>query len=159
MRKILEILLAVVLLPLLIPLGVFVLTTYLIHGAALYVIVWLCWCTNGKHVLLVYSDSPVWHDYIKQNIIPRLPQSTIILNWSHRGTWRWYSLAVMVVQFFGGTREFNPMVIAFRPFRRAKTFRLWRAFKDYKHGKKATLESLERDMFAYLSHPATGTTT
>ncbi len=159
MRKILEILLVVLFLPLLIPLALFALAMYLIHGAALYAIVWLCWCTRGKHVLLVYSDSPIWHDYIEENIIPRLPRSTIILNWSQRRTWRWYSLAVMVVRFFGGTREFNPLVVAFRPFRRARTFRFWQAFRDYKHGNKRTLDSVERDMFAYLAPTGVGTAT
>ena len=132
---------------------------YLIHGAVLYCFVWLCWCTRGKHVLLVYSDSPVWHAYIEENIIPRLPSSTITLNWSQRRTWRWYSLSVMVFRFVGGTREFNPMIIAFRPFRRAKTFRFWQAFKDYKHGNKATLQSLERDMFTYLTRTGISTAT
>lgn len=159
MRKILEILVVVLLLPLLIPLALFALATYLVHGAALYTIVWLCWSTRGKNVLLVYSDSPIWHDYIEENIIPRLPRSTTILNWSQRRTWRWYSLAVMIVRFFAGTREFNPMVVAFRPFRRARTFRFWQAFKDYKHGNKRTLDSVERDMFAYLAQTGVGTAT
>ena len=159
MRKILEILLVVLFLPLLIPLALIALALYLIHGAALYAIVWLCWCTRGKHVLLVYSDSPIWHDYIEENIIPRLPRSTIILNWSQRRTWRWYSLPVTVVRFFGGTREFNPLVVAFRPCRRARTFRFWQAFRDYKHGNKRTLDAVERDMFAYLAPTSVGTTT
>jgi hypothetical protein len=63
----------------------------------------------------------------------------------------------MVVGFFGGTREFNPMVVAFRPFRRARTFRFWQAFRDYKHGNKRTLDSVERDMFAYLAQTEGGT--
>ncbi len=159
MRKILEILIVVLLLPLLIPVALFALTTHLAHGAALNVLVWLCWCARGKYVLLVYSDSPIWHDYVEENIIPRLPRGTIILNWSQRRRWRWYWLAVMVARYFGGTRAFNPMVVAFRPFRRAKTFRFWQAFKDYKHGDKRKLDSLERDMFAYLAQTEIGAAT
>ncbi len=159
MRKILEILIVVLLLPLLIPLVLFALTTYVVHGTALYALVWLCWCARGKYVLLVYSDSPIWHDYVEENIIPRLPCSTIILNWSQRRTWRWYSLAVMVVRYFGGTREFNPMVLVFRPFRWARTFRFWQAFKDHEHGNERTLDSVERDMFAYLTQTGIRTTT
>jgi len=150
MRKILEILTVILLLPLLISLAFLALATWLAHGVVLNVLVWLCWCTRGTKLLLVYSDSPVWHDYIEENLIPRLPDSTIVLNWSQRRSWRWYSLPVMVLRYFGGTREFNPMVIAFRPFRWATTFRCWQAFKDYKHGNKQTLDSMERDMFAYL---------
>ncbi len=148
MRKILEIFLVISLLPLLVPLVLFHVATRLLHGVALNVLVWVCWCTRGTHFLLVYSDSPVWHDYMEENIIPRLPNSTIILNWSQHRTWRWYSLPVMVVRYFGGTREFNPMVVAFLPFRWAKTFRFWQAFKDYKHDNRRTLEC---DMFAYLA--------
>jgi hypothetical protein len=158
-RATLKFLLVLILIPLLIPLAVVALATHLIHGAVLYALVWLCWCTRGKHILLVYSDSPVWRDYVEDNIIPRLPPSTIVLNWSRRCTWRWYSLPVMVFRFFGGTREFNPMVVVLRPFRRARRFRFWQAFKDYKHGNKTTLQSLERDMFACLSHSKTGRAT
>ncbi len=159
MRRILGILTLILLLPLLIPLVLFALATWLVHGAALNVLVWLCWCTRGTHLLLVYSDSPVWHDYIEENVIPRLPNSAIILNWSQRRTWRWYSLRVMVVRYFGGTREFNPMVIAFRPFRWAKTFRFWQPFKDYKHGKPQALEDEERKMFTFLADNGIGTAT
>ena len=159
MRKIFEILLVLLLLPLLIPIIVLAVATWLLHGAALYSLVWICWCTRGTRLLLVYSDSPIWHDYIEANIIPRLPRSTIVLNWSQRRAWYWYSLPVMVVGYFGGTREFNPMVVAFRPFRWARVFRFWRAFQDYKHGDEHTLKTLEREMFAYLAQAGIGTTT
>jgi len=158
MRRFLEILIVILLLPLLIPIAFLALTTWLVHGVLLNVLVWICWCTRGTNLLLVYSDSPVWHDYIEENLIPRLPESTIVLNWSQRRTWRWYSLPVMVLRYFGGTREFNPMIVAFRPFRWATTFRFFQAFKDYKHGKQQTLVSMERDLFAYLARTGIVTT-
>ncbi len=159
MRTILKTLVVLVLLPLVIPLAIFVVAIYLVHGAALNAIVWLLWCTRGKHVLLVYSDSPIWHDYIEENIIPHLPRSAIVLNWSERRMWRWHSLAVMVARYFGGSREFNPIVVVFRPFRWAKTFRFWQAFKDYKHGNNQTLDSFQRDLFAYIARTEVGTAT
>ena len=159
MRTILKTLVVLVLLPLVIPLAIFVVAIYLVHGAALNAIVWLLWCTRGKHVLLVYSDSPIWHDYIEENIIPHLPRSGIVLNWSERLMRRWHSLAVMVARYFGGSREFNPIVVVFRPFRWAKTFRFWQAFKDYKHGNNQTLDSVQRDLFAYIARTEVGTAT
>ena len=153
MRKLLATLLVIILLPILIPLAILAFATWLFHGALLHVLVWTCWCTRGTNLLLVYSNSPIWHDYIEQNIIPQLPSSTIVLNWSERRTWQWYSLPVMVMRFFGGSREFNPMVVAFRPCRLAKTFRFWQAFKDYKHGNKEPLATLENAMFNYACKP------
>jgi hypothetical protein len=159
MPKLLQILVAIPLIIILIPLALLVVATWLLHGLALNVLVWLCWCSRGKHLLLVYSDSPHWHDYIEDNIIPRLPNSTVVLNWSQRRTWHWYSLPVMAFRHFGGTREFNPMVVAFRPFRRTKTFRFWQPFKDYKHGKPQALEELERTMLTFLADNELGTAT
>jgi hypothetical protein len=46
-----------------------------------------------------------------------------MLNWSERSTWRKWPLTQQVFYCFGGRRKFNPMVIMFRPFRRAKLFR------------------------------------
>ena len=158
MPKPLQILIAIPVIVILIPIVLIVVLTWLLHGLALNALIWLCWCTRGRHVLLVYSESPIWHDYIEKNMIPRLPNSTVVLNWSQRRTWRWYSLPVMVFRYFGGTREFNPMVIAFRPLRWTKTFRFWRAFKDYKHGKVAALEE-EHAMFAFLADNGIGTAT
>lgn len=154
MRKILVILLAVLLLPL-IPLIIFLLLALLLYRCGLILIVWTCWCTRGKHVLLVYSNSPIWHDYIEDKFIPRLPDRSVILNWSERRTWKWYSLPVVLAWHFGGDYEFNPMVIVFQPFRWTKTFRFWPAFQDHKHGNGQTLESLEKDMFACVARSHT----
>jgi hypothetical protein len=39
-----------------------------------------------------------------------------------------------VLRHFGGAREFNPIVVFFRPPRVATVFRFWAAFKDWKGG-------------------------
>ena len=148
--NILQLLLAVVLLPLLLPLVILLLFAYLFYGITLQLVIWVCWCARGVNVLLVYSDSPVWHDYIEKQILPRLPGSTVVLNWSQRRQWRRFSLPVMTFRFFSGAREFNPLVVVFRPFRWARTFRLWKAFKDYKHGNPDPLKVIERQLFEYL---------
>ncbi|MCA9215078.1 MAG: hypothetical protein KDB27_18545 [Planctomycetales bacterium] len=143
--------LAVVLVLLLLPLVPLLVTTYFACGFVLQLVVWICWCTRGVNVLLVYSDSPNWHEYIERNIIPRLPASSVTINWSNRRNWKWFSLPVLVLRFFGGSREFNPLIVVFRPFRWAKTYRFWKPFKDYKHGKAERLHALETELFRELS--------
>ena len=143
--------LVVALVLVLLPLIPLLLATYLLYGIVLQLVIWLCWCTRGVNVLLVYSDSPNWHDYIETHIMPRLPPSAVVLNWSDRRNWKMLSLPVMAFRFFGGSREFNPLVVVFQPFRWAKAYRFWNPFKDYKHGKTATLEELENKLFQHLS--------
>lgn len=79
-------------------------------GALLYLAVWLVWCVRGRYVLLVYSDSPIWRDYFKNEIIPVLDKRAVTLNWSQRKRWR-LSLAVLAFRRFGGRREFNPLAV------------------------------------------------
>ena len=142
---------------LLLPLVPLLVTTYFAYGIVLQQVIWICWCTRGVNVLLVYSDSPNWHEYIETNIIPRLPSSTVTLNWSDRRNWKRLSLPVMAVQFFGGSREFNPVVVVFRPFHWAKTYRFWKPFKDYKHGKTEPLHTLETQLLKDLTRAGIGT--
>ncbi len=144
---------AIVLLPL-VPL---LIATYLAYASVLQMVIWICWCTRGVNVLLVYSDSPIWHEYIETNIIPRLPESAIVINWSGRRNWKRLSLPVIAARFFGGSREFNPMVVVFRPLHWAKTYRFWKPFKDYQHGKTEPLHALETELFNDLSRAGIGT--
>ena len=148
---------AVVVVLLLIPLVPLLLATYFTYAIVLQMVIWTCWSTRGVNVLLVYSDSPNWHDYIETNIIPRLPSSTVAINWSERRNWKRFSLPVMAARFFGGSREFNPMVVVFRPFHWAKTYRFWKPFKDYKHGKMEPLHAMEAELFNDLSRAGIGT--
>ena len=55
-----------------------------------------------------------------------------------------------VFRHFGGHREFNPLVVLFRPFRLAKVFRFWLAFKDWKHGYREPVERLRQDLLVAL---------
>ncbi len=136
---------------LLLPLVPLLLATYFAYAIVLQMVIWVCWSSRGVNVLLVYSDSPNWHGYIETNIIPRLPSSTVAINWSNRRNWNRFSLPVMAARFFGGSREFNPMIVVFRPFHWAKTYRFWQPFKDYKHGKTEPLHALETRLFSDLS--------
>jgi hypothetical protein len=144
-------LLAIPLITVLIPLALIAIGIWVLYAAVLHLLVWLCWCTRGTHVLLVTSDSPVWHDHIETDLRPRLPESTVTLNWSQRRVWRWYSLPVRVFHFFGGSREFCPMVVVFRPLRLATTFRFWKPFRDFKQGDQRALEEVERELLLFLA--------
>jgi hypothetical protein len=62
----------ILLLPIILPLGLFVLTLYWGHRLFLYLRVWCLWLPKGKDALVVYSDSPVWRDYMMQEVIPLL---------------------------------------------------------------------------------------
>jgi hypothetical protein len=109
----------------------------------LHVMTLVMWSPRGRNVLFVYSDSPVWKGYVEDNILPRLPKSAVILNWSQRNRWPTLSLAVCLFRFYGGSREYNPLALVIRPLRGPRVFRFWRAFRDFKHGRVETLNRLE----------------
>jgi hypothetical protein len=44
------------------------------------------------------------------------------------------------------------MVIMFRPLRRAKLFRFWSAFQDWKHGYQERVERLRNELRISLLH-------
>lgn len=145
-RRIAVTALIVILLPIIIPLAAVVLVLYWVHRVALYGLIWLLWLPKGKDVLLVHSDSPIWHDYMRTQVIPLVQNRAVILNWSERQKWSKWSFSVHVFRSFGGTNEFNPMVALFRPFRRARLFRFWSAFKDWKRGDTEPVTRLREEL-------------
>lgn len=142
--------LVVVLLPLVLPLALISLTLYSAHRIALYVLVWALWLPRGKDILVVYSDSPIWHEYMATQVLPLVQQRAIVLNWSERNRWPRFSFRAHVFHSFGGSRECNPLVVLFRPFHRARTFRFWLPFEDWKRGYKEPVERLRQDLFSAL---------
>ena len=58
--------------PLLLALVVVAIPLYLAASLCLHIAIWIWWCVRGCDILFVYSDSPVWHDYIEQRIYPTL---------------------------------------------------------------------------------------
>jgi hypothetical protein len=97
----------------------------------------------------VYSNSPTWKDYVEREILPRIQDHAVILNWSERRIWK-NSLAVLAFRYFGGFRNFNPMGMIFRPFRFVKTYRFFEAFQEFKHGEPQKVEEIKRDLVASL---------
>jgi hypothetical protein len=98
----------------------------------------------------VCSDSPNWKEHIEQQILPRLPQNAVVLNWSRRTQWPRFSLGVRLFRAFAGNREFNPIALVFGRFRLVERFRFWQPFRDAKHGKDESLRVLEAALFERL---------
>lgn len=136
--------------PVVIPIVLLAFLPYLVLRLGVHFLILLTWLPKGKDTLLAYSQSPIWHDYMTTQILPLVKDRAIVLDWSERKKWRWYSLPVLAFRSLGGYRNFNPLVIHFRPFRRAKIFRFWSAFKDWKHGKTDAVEQLRRDLVFVL---------
>src|SRR5438477_12417869 len=62
----------------------------------------------GRFVLLIYSDSPNWKDYIDENILPQIEPHVVILNWSKRREWpKTNPIESRVFRRWAGETEFN----------------------------------------------------
>jgi hypothetical protein len=105
---------------------------------------------RGKDILFVYSDSPIWHDYMATQVLPLVQERSVVLNWSERKKWSRWSLGVALFHHFGGASDFNPLVVFFQPLRLARVFRFWSAFGDWKRGCKKPVERLRQQLFASL---------
>jgi hypothetical protein len=131
---------------LLLPIFLLAAAFYWMYRITLYLLIWLLWLRNGKDVLFVYSDSPIWREYMTTQILPLVQERAVVLNWSERNTWPKWSLAVRVFRMFSSGRDFNPAVLLFRPFRGAKSFRFFSAFKEWKHGRTEQVEQLRSEL-------------
>jgi hypothetical protein len=97
----------------------------------LYALVWFWWIGWARQrVLFVYSDSPHWKEHVEANILPRLPASTVVLNWSHRARWSTFSLSVVLFRCFAGEQEFNPIGLVFKRGDVVERYRFWQPFRD-----------------------------
>lgn len=127
-----------------------VLVAYALTVCFLHLALWITWVPRGKRVLFVYSNSPVWQPYVEENILPRLPKGSVVLNWSERRNWNRWALSSLTFRTFGGRKNFNPLAVVVRPLRGVRVFRFWQAFREYKHGRDASLKRLEHDLFSLL---------
>lgn len=138
--------------PAILLLVVSVLALFVLTSICLHILIWIFWCLRGRDILFVYSDSPIWHDYIEQRLLPPIRHRAIVLNWSKRKRWR-ISLARAAFHHFGGYREFNPLAVVFRPLRGTRKFRFWQPFRDFKHGRPEALRKMEKDLFDLIRVP------
>jgi hypothetical protein len=148
----------VILSPILVPL-IFLLFLVLVILAGLaislvYLSIWILWLTRGKDILFVYSDSPIWRDYMLTEMLPLISSRAIVLNWSERRAWKRWSLSVLAFRLFGGHKAFNPLIVLFRPFRRARKYRFWPAFREWKQGNRQAVERLKVEVAQALGLPS-----
>ena len=150
--------LLIALAPILVPLIIFWLLAFAVLVPVLYLLlyftIWLCWVTRGRDILFVYSDSPVWRDYMLSEMLPLVENRAVVLNWSERSRWKWWSLPVLAFRFFCGRKAFNPLIVVFRPFRLAQKFRFWPAFREWKQGNRSAVEALKSDILRTLALPS-----
>jgi hypothetical protein len=142
--------LLVVLFPLLAIAGMLALLLFAAYELLLFALIRIFWLARGTDVLLVYSDSPIWLEYMNSRILPLVKDRAKVLNWSKRKQWPRWSLPVRVFRAYSGSRDFNPMLILFRPFRKAVFFRFLSAFEEFKHGKPERLEQMRDDLIVEL---------
>jgi hypothetical protein len=120
---------------------------------AVLMLIWSTWLPNGIDTLVVYSNSPHWQEYFESTVIPTIGSRAKILNWSQRQEWSRWSLSRLAFHAFTGTRDFNPMILVFRPLRLPQKFPFYRAFRDFKHHNYATLGQLIAELSDALSQP------
>jgi len=149
-QRLKNVLLVILFLPAVLPLAAVAIVLFILYKATLYLLVWTLWLPRGKDILFVYSDSPIWREYMATEILPVVQERAVVFNWSEREKWRRWSLRVAVFRHFGGGRDFNPLVVLFRPVRLARVFRFWSAFKDWKRGYTEPLERLRRELLSAL---------
>jgi hypothetical protein len=131
------------------PVVVVALLFWLISASLLLLVVWLAWCPRRRYAIVVYSNSPVWQEYFGRQVLPRLGERAVVLNWSERKRWT-LSLPVILFRVFGGGRQFNPIAIVFEPLRWPRTFRFYKAFGSFKHGRPEDVEKLRVEFFSVL---------
>jgi hypothetical protein len=110
------------------------------------------WQSQGRDLLLVYSNSPNWKRYVEETWLPRWGNRAVVLNWSERQNWhRERRPEVALFRAFAGDREFNPLgIVVPQKGRAARVVRFWRAFREYKHGKDRLLRVAEAELEACL---------
>jgi hypothetical protein len=133
---------------LLFPLGVAFLVGWLVASMALHLALLVAWLPRGRRVLFVYSDSPKWKPYLDEHVVPRLPKTAVVLNWSERARWSPFELGVWLFQMWSGSREYNPIAIVVRPISSPKVFRFFDAFEALKRGQPEPLREVEAAFFA-----------
>ena len=104
------------LLPLVLPFILLWFSIRIVYASLVNVAIWSWWCTRGRDVLFLYSDSIVSRDYVEEQILPKLTGRVVALNWSQRQKWG-ISLARFAGYFFCNSRKDCPMAVVFRPFR------------------------------------------
>jgi hypothetical protein len=103
---------------------------------------------TGKDVVVVYTDSPHWKEYIETRWLPRFGERTIALNRSK--PWREDQAEARLWRAVAGSAEHTPVVIVVPPHGKVQIVRFWLAFRDFKHGKDKRLRDAEARLASIL---------
>lgn len=124
---------------------------WFVWGSVLRLWFWYAHRRHGRFILFIYSESPNWQTYIEQNLLPRLGDHALVLNWSRRKQWNresWW--AARVFHHWAGGRDFNPLTLVFVGTWRVASVRFFRAFRDFQHGKEQLLRQAEEELLRHL---------
>ena len=108
-----------------------------------------------KRLLLAYSDSPRWKDYIEREWIPRWGDRAVVVDCSRPGV----STATAAHELFrsvGGPRRHNPLAIVVPSAGPITAIRFRRAFQELETGNDAALRSAETRLSRALGETEPG---
>ena len=106
---------------------------------------------TGKDVLVVYTDSPHWKEYIETQWLPRWGDRAIAFDRSK--PWREDQVEARLWRAVAGSAEHTPVVIVVPPRGKVRIVRFWLAFRDFKHGKDKRLRDAEARLATILGEP------
>ena len=110
--------------------------------------------TAGKDLLIVYTASPHWEEYIEREWLPRWGERAVVLNRSK--PWKPNSAEANLWFAHRTGREHTPLAVVIPLRGRVKVVRFFKAFRDHKHGKGAALQAKERELEAALEAASRG---
>ena len=103
---------------------------------------------EGKDLLIVYTASPHWQEYIEREWLPRWGARAVVLNRSK--PWEGGSPEANLWFAYKTGRQHTPLAVVVPRRGRPRVVRFFNAFRDYKHGKDAPLRAAERQLEAAL---------
>lgn len=121
------------------------------------------WLPQNKFILFIYSDNQDWKNYAEQNIIPKIKEHSIILNWSERNNWinsntleakifknfHWGREWIWRQNIRAGGQNYNHQAIIFKPWNKPKIINFWKPFKDHQFGNETNLKNTETELYNY----------
>jgi hypothetical protein len=103
---------------------------------------------TGKDVLVVYTDSSHWKEYIETRWLPRWGDRAIAFDRSK--PWREDQVEARLWRAVAGMAEHTPVVIVVPARGKVQIVRFWLAFRDFKHGKDKRLREAEARLATIL---------
>lgn len=106
--------------------------------------------SQGKFIIFIYSNNPLWQSHIEEEILPKIKDHAVVLNWSERGHWDKSLWVAKAFKRWGGKEDYNPMALVYNNLFSIKDFRFYQAFKSRKHGKYHSIENIEERFIKFI---------